>query len=72
MPYWRGALLWLAAAALFFIANRGAYESYFQDDDLDNIAGKRDQLEGKTQERYGIVKDQVRKDIDTWYGTQKW
>ena len=42
------------------------------DDDLDVVAGHRDQLEGKIQERYGIAKDQVRKDIDDWYGTQKW
>jgi uncharacterized protein YjbJ (UPF0337 family) len=42
------------------------------DDDLDVVAGKRDQLEGKIQERYGIAKDQVQKDIDDWYGTQKW
>src|SRR5712675_1794867 len=42
------------------------------DDDLDVVGGKRDQLEGKIQERYGIARDQVRKDIDDWYGTQKW
>jgi uncharacterized protein YjbJ (UPF0337 family) len=36
-----------------------------------SLAAK-DQLEGKIQERYGIAKDQVRKDIDDWYGTQKW
>jgi uncharacterized protein YjbJ (UPF0337 family) len=42
------------------------------DDDLDVINGKRDQLEGKIQERYGIAKDQVKTDIDTWYGTQRW
>jgi uncharacterized protein YjbJ (UPF0337 family) len=42
------------------------------DDDLDKIAGQRDQLEGKIQERYGIAKDQVKKDIDDWYGTQRW
>jgi uncharacterized protein YjbJ (UPF0337 family) len=34
------------------------------DDDLTTIAGKRDQLEGKIQERYGIGKDQVKKDVD--------
>jgi hypothetical protein len=39
---------------------------------LDKIAGRRDQLEGKIQERYGIAKDQVKKDIDTWYNTQTW
>ena len=42
------------------------------DDDLDMIAGKRDQLEGKIQERYGIAKDQVRRDIDDWYSSQRW
>jgi hypothetical protein len=26
----------------------------------------------KIQERYGIAKDQVRKDVDTWYESQKW
>jgi uncharacterized protein YjbJ (UPF0337 family) len=41
-------------------------------DDLDKIAGRRDQLEGKIQERYGIAKDQARKDIDTWLEAQRW
>jgi uncharacterized protein YjbJ (UPF0337 family) len=36
------------------------------DDDLDVVAGKREQLEGKIQERYGIAKDRVRKDVDDW------
>jgi uncharacterized protein YjbJ (UPF0337 family) len=36
------------------------------------INGKRDQLEGKIQERYGLAKDQVRKDVDDWYGSQTW
>jgi uncharacterized protein YjbJ (UPF0337 family) len=39
------------------------------DDDLDVIAGRRDQLEGKIQERYGYAKDQVRKDVDNWFKT---
>ena len=38
------------------------------DDDIDQIAGRRDQLEGKIQERYGIAKDQVREDVDNWFG----
>jgi uncharacterized protein YjbJ (UPF0337 family) len=42
------------------------------DDDLSVINGRRDQLEGKIQERYGLAKDQVRKDIDNWYNSQKW
>jgi uncharacterized protein YjbJ (UPF0337 family) len=41
-------------------------------DDLDQIAGKREQLEGKIQERHGIERDRVRRDIDEWYGNQTW
>jgi uncharacterized protein YjbJ (UPF0337 family) len=36
------------------------------DDDLTTINGKRDQLEGALQRRYGYAKDQARQDIDTW------
>lgn len=42
------------------------------DDDLDMINGRRDQLEGRIQERYGLAKDQVRKDVDDWYAAQRW
>jgi uncharacterized protein YjbJ (UPF0337 family) len=42
------------------------------DDDLTAINGRRDQLEGKIQERYGYAKDQVRKDVDEWYNAQQW
>jgi uncharacterized protein YjbJ (UPF0337 family) len=41
------------------------------DDDLTAINGKRDQLEGRLQQRYGFAKDQVRKDIDSWFSTLK-
>lgn len=36
------------------------------DDDLKVINGRRDQLEGKLQERYGYNKDQIRKEVDDW------
>jgi uncharacterized protein YjbJ (UPF0337 family) len=36
---------------------------------LANPDGRRDQLEGKIQERYGYAKDQVRKDVDDWLKT---
>jgi uncharacterized protein YjbJ (UPF0337 family) len=42
------------------------------DDDLTTINGRRDQLEGKIQERYGLAKEQVKKDVDDWYGKQSW
>jgi uncharacterized protein YjbJ (UPF0337 family) len=34
------------------------------DDDLTKISGKRDQLAGKLQERYGIAKDEVEKQLN--------
>ena len=42
------------------------------DDDLTQINGNREQLEGKIQARYGYAKDQVKKDVDDWYGAQNW
>ncbi|GAB1420270.1 hypothetical protein MASR2M15_03600 [Anaerolineales bacterium] len=36
------------------------------DDDLEQIAGKRDQLAGRIQERYGIAKDEANDQIDKW------
>jgi uncharacterized protein YjbJ (UPF0337 family) len=36
------------------------------DDDLDVIAGKRDQLVGRLQERYGIAKDEAEKQADAF------
>ena len=36
------------------------------DDDIDVIAGKRDQLIGRLKERYGIQKDAAEKEINNW------
>lgn len=36
------------------------------DDDLNVIAGQRDQLVGRIQERYGIEKDQAQREVDDW------
>jgi uncharacterized protein YjbJ (UPF0337 family) len=41
------------------------------DDDLDVINGSREQLEDKLQERYGYAKDQIRKDVNDWFSSQK-
>jgi uncharacterized protein YjbJ (UPF0337 family) len=40
------------------------------DDDLAQVNGQRDQLEGKIQQRYGIAKDMVRKNVDEWLKSQ--
>jgi uncharacterized protein YjbJ (UPF0337 family) len=36
------------------------------DDDLDVIEGRRDQLEGVLQKRYGYAKDQAQREVDAW------
>ena len=35
-------------------------------DDFDVVAGRRDQLAGKIQERYGVAKDDAEKQINEW------
>ena len=39
------------------------------DDDLDVINGKREELAGKLQERYGYTKEQAEKNIQDWTST---
>ncbi len=39
------------------------------DDDLDVIAGQRDQLVGRIQERYGIAKDEAQRQVEEWNRT---
>jgi uncharacterized protein YjbJ (UPF0337 family) len=41
------------------------------DDDFDVIAGKRDQLAGKIQERYGIAKDEAERQLTEWESQQR-
>ena len=41
------------------------------DDDLDMIAGRRDQFIGKLQERYGIAKDEAERRANEWLRTQQ-
>jgi uncharacterized protein YjbJ (UPF0337 family) len=36
------------------------------DDEIAQTNGNREQLEGKIQARYGVAKDQVRKEVDDW------
>jgi uncharacterized protein YjbJ (UPF0337 family) len=40
------------------------------DDDLAVIAGQRDQLVGKIQERYGIAKEEADQQVKTWESTR--
>jgi len=36
------------------------------DDDLDVVAGRREQLAGKIQERYGVAKDEAERQLAEW------
>lgn len=35
-------------------------------DDLDRIEGRRDQLIGTIQQRYGKARDEVEREVETW------
>jgi uncharacterized protein YjbJ (UPF0337 family) len=41
------------------------------DDDLDVVEGKREELAGKIQSRYGIAKDEAERQIDEWQNREK-
>lgn len=36
------------------------------DNELDLIAGKRDELAGRLQESYGIARDEAERQVDAW------
>lgn len=38
------------------------------DDDFNVVAGRREQLAGKIQERYGVAKEDADKQINEWIG----
>ena len=38
------------------------------DDELDVSAGRREELEGLLQNRYGYAKDKAKSEIDSWIG----
>ena len=39
------------------------------DDDLQVVAGHREQLAGRIQERYGVAKDEAEKQLTAWQST---
>ncbi|MDA8477284.1 CsbD family protein [Citrobacter sp. Awk 4] len=42
------------------------------DDDMTVIEGKRDQLVGKVQERYGYARDKAEKEVSDWETRNKY
>jgi uncharacterized protein YjbJ (UPF0337 family) len=43
----------------------------FTDDDLDYIAGTRDRLIGRLEEKYGMPKEEAERRADRWLTTQQ-
>jgi len=41
------------------------------DDDLDYIAGTRDRLIGRLQEKYGVPRQEAERQADRWFATRK-
>lgn len=41
------------------------------DDDLDVIDGKREQLAGRIQERYGVSREEAEKQVEQWQSSWK-
>lgn len=39
---------------------------HLTDDDLTQINGRREQLEGVLQQRYGYAKDKAKEEVDRW------
>ena len=52
------------------ITFEGRNLSSLTDDELTQINGNREQLEGRIQARYGYARDQVRKEVDDWLRRQ--
>jgi uncharacterized protein YjbJ (UPF0337 family) len=41
------------------------------DDDLDYVAGTRDRLVGRLQEKYGITRQEAERQADDWFKTHQ-
>jgi uncharacterized protein YjbJ (UPF0337 family) len=41
------------------------------DDDLDYIAGTRDRLVGRLQEKYGVSEEEAERQAERWFATRK-
>jgi uncharacterized protein YjbJ (UPF0337 family) len=43
----------------------------FTDDDLDYVAGTRDRLIGRLQEKYGITQEEAERQAEEWFKTHQ-
>jgi len=43
----------------------------FTDDDLDYVAGTRDRLVGRLQEKYGITEEEAERQAQEWFRTHQ-
>jgi uncharacterized protein YjbJ (UPF0337 family) len=49
-----------------FAGSARAHWSKLTDDDWQAIAGKKEQLVGRIQERYGVAKEEAARQVDRW------
>jgi uncharacterized protein YjbJ (UPF0337 family) len=66
--YWSNAMNWDQIAGNWKQATGKLREKWgkLTDDDVQVIAGKRDQLVGRIQERYGMAKEEAEKEVKEW------
>jgi uncharacterized protein YjbJ (UPF0337 family) len=69
--YGRTAMNWDQISGNWKQAKGTVKEKWGQltDDDLTTINGKRDQLVGRVQERYGIAKEEAERQVKAWEKT---
>jgi uncharacterized protein YjbJ (UPF0337 family) len=67
-PFRRNAMNWDQIEGRWTELKGKAKASWgeMSDDELDQIAGKRDQMIGKLQTKYGISKEEAEKRADDW------
>ena len=54
-----------------FKGNAQAKWGKLTDDGMDQIEGNRERLEGKLQERYGLAREEAKKEVDEWFDSMK-
>jgi uncharacterized protein YjbJ (UPF0337 family) len=67
-PSWESAMNWDRVEGNWKQFKGKAQEQWgkLTDDDLDVIEGRRTELAGRLQQRYGYAKDQAEREIDNW------
>ena len=73
-PQWRIRMNWEQIKGNWNQAKGKVKEKWgdLTDDDLARIEGRRDQLVGRIQERYGLAKEQAERQVSEWERSASW